>query len=45
MPINLGHELALGSVDEGRKVMIGVIILLAKGWTMAITFCFDIYYG
>lgn len=45
MPINLGHELALGGVDEGREIMIGVIILLAEGRTMAITFCFDIYYG
>lgn len=43
MPIDLGHEFALGSIDEGREVMIGVIILLTEGRTMAIPFCFDIY--
>jgi hypothetical protein len=29
MPIDLGHELALGGVDERRQVMVGVIVLLA----------------
>ncbi len=43
MPIDLGHELALGGVDERREIMVGVIVLLAWGRAVVVTLCFDVY--
>lgn len=43
MPIDLGHELALGSVDERREIIVGVVVLLAWGRAAVVALCFDVY--